>query len=163
MPVGLGLGLQKVVPDKPFLAFPRCKELGDAKVKQPPAVVPACGACAVGLGEQEANCVGVQALEPDVRGLAIVTARDGLLLADLQIAIKDPKQVEGGHLASCEEVPRNPVGGIFVVIDKGPILMDENMDEDLTTGLEPAGEAGKQFLVIAHMLQRFNGNDAVKF
>ena len=84
------------------------------------------------------------------------------VLFDAEVVLEVEQQIVGGHLAAGEKVAGHPVVGAFVLVVVGVAAVREDVDEELAAGREPAGDFGKQELVVFHVLEHLDAHDAVE-
>jgi len=156
---------EQIVGDVPFFAAAEAPEFGAGHEKDAPVDPPADGLVgAVGLGEERADLggMGVHVLQPGLGGLLVVGAVDAPVIFQGQIFLEIEEEIVAGHDAAGEEIAGHPVGGVASLEVVGEFAMGEDVDKEETVGAKPARDMGEEALVIFHMLEHFDGDDAVE-
>jgi hypothetical protein len=87
----------------------------------------------------------------------VVLAVDPPLLLNLQITLEIQQQISRRHRAAREEVLRHPAGLEIV----GRALVREQVHEKLAAGFQQGGDFGEEQLVVLHVLEEFDAEEAV--
>ena len=146
--------------DAPLLAPIPSKQLRTSKVKDLPSIEPLGNALlAISLNKMRPNS-SLRSRHLRVLVLAssrVVFAVDPPLPLELQIALEIQQQISRWHRAAREKVLRHPAG--FEVV--GSALVREQVHEEFSAGFQQRGDFGEEQLVVFHMLEELDAEDAV--
>ena len=106
--------------------------------------------------------MAVGVLEPMLRSLSVVAAFDVPLRLKLEVVLEAAGEAVGGHDTAGEEVARHPVGRVLGRKMVGDILVREDVEEQLTAGFKPAGDAAHELAPVLHVLEHLDRHHAVE-
>mmetsp|Transcript_10532 Transcript_10532/g.42502 ORF Transcript_10532/g.42502 Transcript_10532/m.42502 type:complete len:305 (-) Transcript_10532:6-920(-) len=79
----------------------------------------------------------------------------------MQTLSEKTEEAVAGHGAASEEILGHPVIlGLFLEVVRS-VLVDEDVDEHQAAGLKPPGASLEQLVVVLHVLEHFDGDDAI--
>ena len=146
--------------DSPLIATIPSKKLRASKVEHLPPVKPLAHALrTIRLDQMRPNLtLSSRHLRiPVLACLRIVLAIDPPLMLELEIPLEVQQQVGRRHSPASEEVLRHPAGLEIV----GRALVREKVHEEFPAGLEQRGDFGEEQLVVFHVLEELDAEDAV--
>ena len=94
---------------------------------------------------------------PVLASLCVVLAIHPPLLLNLQVPLEIQQQISRRHRATREEVLRHPARLEIV----GRALVREQVHEELAAGFQQGGDFGEEQLVVLHVLEELDAEDAV--
>ena len=106
--------------------------------------------------------MGVHIDQPGFGGFLVVGPIDAPVVFDFEIILEVEEEIIGGHLSAGEEVAGEPIiwAAVFVVVSEGAV--GKNVDEEFAIGVKPTGDFGEEPLVIFHMFEHFDTDNAIE-
>jgi hypothetical protein len=162
LPLSLLLGLlEQVVRHPPGIAPIEREQLRARHVEDlPPVKPPQRFALAVRLLNVRPDLLPLRRhlRQPGLTCLCVVLPVHPPLLLQPQVALEVEEQVGGRHRAAGEEVRRHPAA--FEVV--GRVLVGEDVHEELSGGFEEGGDFLQEELVVLHVFEELDAEDAVE-
>jgi len=148
------------VRNSPFLPAAIAEELGAGDEEEPPIDRPAkLLAGPIGGGEQASRfaLVSLQVLEPRLAGSGAVEAVHPPALGEPEVVLEKREPVLRRHHSASEKVSGHPVARTPVLEQIGQPAMTKRVDEQHAFGLQAAGDALQQPLVVPNVLEHLDG------
>mmetsp|Transcript_670 Transcript_670/g.1601 ORF Transcript_670/g.1601 Transcript_670/m.1601 type:complete len:334 (+) Transcript_670:325-1326(+) len=154
--------LEQIEGNDPFFSLVVSPQLGARQEEEPPVDVPLVFlSFAVGFGQDGLELSGLPALvevgEPSVAGLFVVLSIDPPVVGNRELIGKVKQEVVAGHGSSREKVVAHP--SLFEFVAK--ILVGEDVDKELSGGLEPLVDLVEEDFVVFHVLKHFDRHDQI--
>jgi hypothetical protein len=152
--------LEQVMANTPLLASVPSKQLRTGKVEDLPPIEPLGNTLlAIRLNKMRPDG-GLRSRHlsiPVLASLCVVLAIHPPLLLNLQVPLEIQQQISRRHRATREEVLRHPARLEIV----GRALVREQVHEELAAGFQQGGDFGEELLVVLHVLEELDAEDAV--
>ena len=151
--------------DEPLVAGLVAPQFGTGEIENAPIGPPFLGIFwAVGLLEDRPDFVamGVHIDQPGFGGFLVMGTIDAPVVFDGEIVLEVEEEIIGGHLSPGEEVAGEPIiwATVLVMVSEG--VVGENVDEEFAMGVEPTGDFGEEPLVIFHMFEHLDTDNAIE-
>lgn len=100
--------------------------------------------------------------QPSFEGFGVVESVDDPLVGEGEMLVEMLEDIEGGHESAGEEVASHPIVIAVGVEGISEGFVSEDVDKEETIGSEPGSDPLEEQVIVAHMLEHLDREDAVE-